>query len=202
MTKILHLSSSTSGSASITDLLAGELIDRLSADVADAAVTVTRRDLRHLPLLTEAATAERGLPVEERSDEGRRDLAIADELIAELLAADAIVIGAPIYNFGPPASLKAWADLVASPGTTFGYTEAGPHGLVPDRPVFIVAASGGTPVGSEIDFGTTWLRQYLAFLGLTSVELIRAERVAFGAEASIAAAREQIAAVEPLAFVS
>ena len=76
------------------------------------------------------------------------------------------VIGLPIYNFGPPAAMKAWADLVARAGTTFRYTETGPEGLVANKPVYVIVASGGVPIGSPMDLSSTWLTTFLGFLGL------------------------------------
>jgi len=102
---------------------------------------------------------------------------LADTLIEELQNADTVIIGAPVYNFGPPASLKAWADLVARAGTTFRYTENGPEGLLKDKKAYIVAVSGGTKIGSEIDFMSPWLRHFLGFIGITNVEMIIADGV-------------------------
>ncbi|MEL6531300.1 MAG: NAD(P)H-dependent oxidoreductase, partial [Pseudomonadota bacterium] len=111
-------------------------------------------------------------------------------LIAELQAADTIVISTPIYNFGVPAVLKAWADLVARAGTTFKYTENGPVGLLEGKKAYIAAASGGTPVGSDMDFMTSWLTFFLGFIGIKDVEIIAADGI-MGAdgEAKIEAAR-------------
>ena len=85
--------------------------------------------------------------------------------MAELLAADTIVIGAPVYNFGVPASLKAWIDLVARVGVTFRYTENGPEGLVKGKRVIIAMASGGVPVGADCDFATPYLKTSWASSG-------------------------------------
>lgn len=192
MTTLLHLSTSTRGEESATDMLAAELIERLSTDTTTAS---TRRLADGIPQITVASTSDIATPIADRSDAAAPVLATADELIAEVAAAETLVIGAPIYNFGPPSSLKAWADLVARAGTTFGYTETGPVGLLDDRPTYIVSASGGTPIGSAMDHGTTWLIQFLAFLGITSVTVIGAEGLAMDPAAGIQSARDQIAAV-------
>ena len=127
----------------------------------------------------------------ERSPEQADLAAIADTLIAELQAADTIVIASPIYNFGPPATLKAWADLVARAGTTFRYTANGPEGLLTGKKVYLAIASGGTPVGAEIDFMSRWLTFFLGFLGMTDVEIVAADGImGEGGEEKIAAARE------------
>ena len=123
-------------------------------------------------------------------------LAIADEFIAELVDADAVVIGLPIYNFGPPAALKAWADLVARAGTTFRYTETGPEGLVNDKPVYVIVASGGVPVGSPMDLSSTWLTTFLGFIGLTNVEVVAAGQLNVDPEGALDAARDLVDSVD------
>ena len=116
-------------------------------------------------------------------------------MIAELEAADAIVIGMPIYNFAPPAALKAWADQVAVPGRTFSYSADGPKGLLEGKKAYVVVTSGGTQVDSPIDFATPWLRFFLGFIGITDVTVIAADRLGADAEAKLAEAQEQIAAL-------
>ena len=118
-------------------------------------------------------------------------------MIEELKSADTIVIGVPIYNFGIPARLKAWIDLVARAGVTFRYTEAGPQGLLENKRAIIATASGGVPVGSPADFATTYLKQVLAFIGITDVTIIAADQLAVDPEGSVKKAQdavEQIAA--------
>jgi FMN-dependent NADH-azoreductase len=96
-------------------------------------------------------------------------LALSDTLIEELEAADTIVIGMPIYNFGMPAALKAWIDLMARPKVTFAYTESGPVGLLNDKRAIVAVASGGVPVDSPADFATPHLRQVLRFVGIDDI---------------------------------
>ena len=188
MTTILRIDSSARHQGSASRELAGRLIDRLPGDV-----TVVERDLSHgVPLLSESTLAAMWTPPAERSDEQRVELSIADTYIQELLDADAVVIGLPIYNFGPPAAMKAWADLVARAGATFRYTEHGPEGLVENKPVFLVVASGGVPVGSEMDQASTWLRTFLGFLGLTDVTVVAADQLNVDPEAAIDAARRRV----------
>jgi FMN-dependent NADH-azoreductase len=194
-TNILYVSSSTRGAESVTDLLAEELIAELSGHDT---VVVRRVLTRGTPLLSEAVTAELTTPLAERSDAAAAGLATADALIGELADADVLVIGAPIYNFGVPASLKAWADLVARAGTTFTYSEAGPVGLLEDRPTYIVSASGGTEIGGGIDFGTRWLRHFLGFIGLYDTTVIAANQLAIDADSGLASARAQIAGIGSL----
>lgn len=172
MTSILRLDSSASGTASVTTSLNNLLVETLLA--SDPSATVVHRDLTTLPVLTADRFAANGTPQEQRSDEQAGQATIADDLIAELIAADIIVLAAPIYNFGIPAAVKAWADLVARAGTTFAYTETGPQGLLADKTAYIVSASGGVDLGSEMDFATPHLTLFLNFLGITDVSLIDA----------------------------
>ncbi|MFW2334453.1 FMN-dependent NADH-azoreductase [Ilumatobacter sp.] len=188
MTTILRIDSSARHEGSASRELTGRLIDRLPGEV-----TVVERDLAEgVPLLRESTLAAMWTPPVDRTDDQRADLEVADAFIDELLAADAVVIGLPIYNFGPPAAMKAWADLVARAGTTFRYTEHGPEGLIPDKPVFLVVASGGVPVGSEMDQASTWLTTFLGFLGLTDVTVVAAGQLNVDPERAIEDARRRV----------
>ena len=102
------------------------------------------------------------------------------------------MIGLPIYNFGPPAAMKAWADLVARAGTTFRYTATGPEGLVANKPVYVIVASGGVPIGSPMDLSSTWLTTFLGFIGLTDVTVIAADQLNVDPEVALANARERV----------
>ena len=188
MTTILRIDSSARHDGSASRELAGRLTDRLHGDV-----TVVERDLASgVPLLTESTLAAMWTSPADRTDAQRAELEVADAYIGELMDADAVVIGLPIYNFGPPAAMKAWADLVARAGTTFRYTERGPEGLVADKPVFLVVASGGVPVGSHMDQASTWLRTFLAFIGLGDVTVIAAEQLNVDPANAIESARRQV----------
>ncbi len=130
-------------------------------------------------------------PVADRTAAQAELAAIADTLIAELQAADTIVIATPIYNFGPPSTLKAWADLVARAGTTFRYTATGPEGLLTGKTAYLAIASGGTQVGSDYDFMSRWLTFFLGFLGITNVSIVAADGImGEGGEEKITAAKE------------
>jgi FMN-dependent NADH-azoreductase len=194
-TNILYISSSTRGAESVTDLLAEEVLGQL---VGHDTVVVRRTLAREIPLLSAAVTAELTTPAAERSEATVVDLATADALIDELTHADVVVIGVPIYNFGVPASLKAWADLVARAGTTFAYGESGPVGLLDDRPTYLVAASGGTEIGGDIDYGTRWLRHFLGFIGLRDITVVAANQLAIDADSGLSSARAQIADIGPV----
>lgn len=189
---ILRIDSSATGAQSATR----PLTDQLIAKIAGPDDTVVVRDLAlGVPTLNASVMADFMADPSERTAESADTLALSDQLIAELKSADAIVIGAPLYNFGVPAVLKAWADLVARAGQTFAYTEDGPQGLVSDRPTYIVAAAGGVPIGSPIDYGTEWLKVFLGFLGIQSVHVIAADGLATDAEGGMAAASSTIAAI-------
>jgi FMN-dependent NADH-azoreductase len=189
MTKILRIDSSARVADSVSRELASRLIDRFPADDT----IVTTRDLsRGVPLLSEATLAAMWTPADQRTADQNAALEVADEFIAELTDADAVVIGLPIYNFGPPAALKAWADLVARAGTTFRYTENGPEGLIADKPVYVIVASGGVPVGSPMDMSSSWLTTFLGFLGLNNVEVLAAGQLNVDPERAVSAARRLV----------
>ncbi|NIJ38081.1 FMN-dependent NADH-azoreductase [Sphingopyxis panaciterrae] len=175
MTHILRIDASARNEGSTTRPLADQLVNRLVEQGYGA--TVTRRDLNTAPpaLLTESWIGANFTDEAARSDEQKAVLAGSDELIAELEAADTIVITAPIYNFAIPASLKAWVDLIARARRTFRYTEAGPEGLLKGKRAFIVFASGGVPLGSAVDFASGYLKHILAFVGITDVTIIAAD---------------------------
>ncbi|MDY7097765.1 MAG: NAD(P)H-dependent oxidoreductase [Pseudomonadota bacterium] len=196
MSNVLYITASIRSSDSTSRAIGQALVDRLSETHG---ATVTRRDLaaEDLPFVSEDRFAANLTPAADRTPEQSALAEISDTLIAELQAADTIVIASPIYNFGAPASLKAWADLVARAGTTFKYTENGPVGLLEGKKAYIAIASGGTAVGSEIDFMSNWLTFFLGFLGISDVEVIAADGI-MGAdgEQKIAAALEKAGAVE------
>ncbi len=191
MTNILYLTASIRSDAeSVSRGLGQRLVDGL---VAKSGASVTTRDLaaNDIPYVSAERFAANLTPAADRTPEQAELAAYADALIAELQAADTIVIAAPIYNFGPPATLKAWADLVARVGTTFRYTAAGPEGLLTGKKAYLAIASGGTPVGSDMDYMTRWLTFFLGFLGITDVEIVAADGImGLDGEAKIAAARQ------------
>lgn len=189
MTKTLLIQASARTDASTSSSLARNLAHRLS----DAPVL---RDLsKPLPQIDEPWLGANFTPADQRTEAQRETLAQSDALIAELQAADAIVIGFPIYNFGVPTALKAWIDLVARVGVTFRYTPDGPVGLLEGKKAYIVVTSGGTEVLSAFDFATPHLRHVLGFIGITEVEIIRADRQALIGEAAITGAQAQIDAL-------
>ena len=179
-------------SARVEGSVSRELADRLIAGLAARAgeVAVTRRDVAQgLPFVDADWVAANLTDPEARDAAQRQALAGSDALVAEATSADVWVIATPIYNFGVPASLKAWVDQVARARLTFRYTAQGPEGLLAGKKVYLVVASGGTEVGSAIDFATPWLKFVLGFLGVQDVEVIAADRgMARGVAARDAAA--------------
>lgn len=132
-------------------------------------------------------------PAEQRSSEQQRLAAISDDIIARIKAADVIVLGVPMYNFGIPSQLKALFDRVARAGITFKYTEQGPVGLLEDKPVVILATRGGIYQGSSMDSQTPFLQSFFNFVGLKSLHFIYAEGLNMGAESQQAALNAAVA---------
>jgi FMN-dependent NADH-azoreductase len=192
---IFHLNASARTEGSVTRDLSRRLVGHLS----DPGTKIISRDVgtSPLPLLTETWVGANFTADESRTPAQLETLALSDSLIAELEAADTLVLGVPIYNFGVPAAFKAWIDLVARARKTFKYTETGPVGLLDGKKAYVVVASGGTVSGSEIDFATPYLRHVLGFLGIHDVTVIAADQLmATGAEkvAATEAAIDAIAA--------
>ncbi len=188
--RILRIDASARRTGSVSRDLADRIIARFEG------AQVTTRDLATpLPLIDEAWVGANFTPADDRTDDQRARLALSDELIAELIAADTIVIGLPIYNFGVPAGLKAWIDLVARAGVTFRYSETGPKGLLEGKRAIIAVASGGTQTGSDFDFATGYLRHVLGFIGITDVTLVNADRMMIDAESTLKSAHAQIDAL-------
>ena len=188
MTKtILHVDASARRQGSTTRDLSQRIVQHLNPD------HIIRRDLASpLPLLTEDWIGANFTPEDQRDDTQRQHLSLSDELVAELQKADTIVIGLPIYNFSVPAAFKAWIDLVARAGLTFSYTENGPKGLLEGKRAILAVASGGTAVGSEIDFATDYVRHVLGFIGIQDVQIVAADAMATDAEATLALAHDAI----------
>lgn len=192
MSTILHITASIRGAESVSRGLSSNLVAGLR-DNGGAEVIERDLSVNNLPYVDAERFAANLAPYAERSPEQQELAAIADQLIGELEAADTIVFGVPIYNFSVPATVKAWADLVARAGTTFKYTENGPVGLLEGKKAYIAVASGGTTVDSEIDFMTPWLRHFLGFLGITDVEVVAADAImGAGGEEKIAAATAEV----------
>lgn len=190
--KVLEIAASGRQDASVSRRLSADLIAAL--EDRHGHIELMRRDLgKGLPFVDEAWINANFTPDEERNAEQRAALAVSDALVAELKGADVLVIGSPIYNFGVPAALKAWIDMVARARLTFRYTEKGPQGLLDGKKCYMIIASGGVPVDSTADFATPYLRHALSFIGITDVDVIAADRLNSRQEESIDAARARIA---------
>lgn len=172
---VLRVDASARVEGSVTRQLADHMMAGMQAHAPDLALT--RRDVAQgLPFVNEAWVSANLTDPDQRNNAHREMLAGSDALVAEVMAADVLIISTPIYNFGVPACLKAWVDQIARARLTFRYTEQGPKGLLSGKKAYILVATGGTEVGSAIDFATPWLKFVLGFLGITEVEVIAADR--------------------------
>jgi len=202
MSKVLLITSSPRGDASHSSRIARKLADQLTS--GDPESTVVRDLFREpLPHIGEDFVTAIGIAENQRTPTQSTAVALSDRLIAELFAADVIVIASAMINFGVSSTLKTYIDYVLRSGVTFRYTANGPEGLVKGKKAYIVQASGG--VYSEgpakaANFQDTYLKHILSFIGITDVEVIHIEGVAFGPEAAqkaLTAAAGQVAAVRP-----
>jgi FMN-dependent NADH-azoreductase len=194
VTRILRIDSSARQGDSVSRALTDRIVARLGGGAAV-------RDLAERPpvLVTEEIVAAYFTPPGERTEAQRAAVAPSDAVVAELRAAEVIVIGLPIYNFGPPAALKGWADMAARVGVTFEYGEDGPRGLLEGKRAIVAVASGGTGSGSALDHATPWLRHFLGFIGIEDVTIIAADQLGRESDDKTARAYEAADAVEPLA---
>jgi FMN-dependent NADH-azoreductase len=185
MSNVLVLNSSALGGASVSNQLVQDTLAELRA--RDPGLIVTVRDLGANPiphLNSDSATALRGAAAANEAQATAQEL--SDTLIAELKAADTIVIGAPMYNFGIPSTLKAWFDYVLRAGITFRYTEAGPVGLLEGKRAIVIESRGGyysEGATKLLDSQEPHLRTLLGFIGIKDAAFIRVEKLAFGPEA-------------------
>ena len=187
---ILHVDASARTEGSITRDLSARIVERFKP------AKVIRRDLASpLPVITGEWVGANFTPANDRDAAQRDTLALSDQLVAEIEAAELIVIGMPIYNFTMPAALKIWIDLIARAGVTFEYTENGPTGLMTGKRVVVAVASGGTKVGSELDFATAYLRHVMGFIGITDVEFIAADQMAIEPGAALRGANDAVQAI-------
>ncbi|OGA33844.1 MAG: FMN-dependent NADH-azoreductase [Betaproteobacteria bacterium RIFCSPLOWO2_12_FULL_62_13b] len=192
---ILQINSSARREASNSTRLAARLVQRLRESDPTARLTVRDLNATPHPVLDEAALGALFAPAGERTPEQAARVALDDALIAEIQAADSVVLGVPMYNFGVPAPLKNWIDAISRAGVTFRYTEKGPEGLLKGKKVYVVLARGGKYRDTPADTQVAYLKMVLTFLGLTDLHFIYAEGLAMGADAeheAIASAHEQI----------
>ncbi|MFA7822217.1 FMN-dependent NADH-azoreductase [Aeromonas dhakensis] len=184
MSRILVIESSARQQGSVSRELTQQFI--ANWQVAHPADQIQVRDLAAEPVPHLDATLLGGwmTPSEQQSEAEKAALARSNQLTDELLAADVLVLAAPMYNFAIPSTLKAWLDHVLRAGVTFKYTETGPQGLLTGKRAFVLTARGGIYAGSGLDHQEPYLRQALAFIGIHDVRFIHAEGLNMGAEFS------------------
>lgn len=186
MANLLYINSSVRNAGSLSRQLSAEFIAKWRA--ANPADSVVERDLvaNPVPHLTEQMMGAFFTPAEARNAEQAHAIKISDTLVDELIAADIIVLGAPMYNFSVSSGLKAWIDHVLRAGRTFKYGANGPEGLLTGKKVYVFTASGGVyseGPAAAYDFLATYLRTALGFIGLSDITFVQAEGVAMGEEA-------------------
>ncbi|KOX63971.1 FMN-dependent NADH-azoreductase [Pseudomonas psychrophila] len=181
--KLLHIDSSILGDNSASRQLSRDVVKAWQA--ADPEVVVSYRDLagEAIEHFSAATLVAAGTPAELRDAVQKHEAQLSADTLAQFLAADAVVIAAPMYNFTIPTQLKAWIDRIAVAGQTFRYTEAGPEGLCGNKKVIVVSTSGGLHAGQATGVAhEDYLKVMLGFMGITDVEFVRAHGLAYGEE--------------------
>nr|WP_223115820.1 NAD(P)H-dependent oxidoreductase [Paracoccus amoyensis] len=189
---ILHLDSAITGEASVSRKLTADIVAKLTSQNPTA--TVTYRDLaKGVPAIDGIwLEATRGMG-DDNSAAHAAAVATSDAYLSEVKNADVLVIGMPIYNFAMGALLKSWIDQIARAGVSFRYTEAGAEGLLTGKRAIIAYSAGGTPLGSEIDHASAYMRFILGFFGITDVEFVAADGLIFDRDGALARADAQVA---------
>ncbi|MEQ9859989.1 FMN-dependent NADH-azoreductase [Pectobacterium cacticida] len=201
MKSLLLINSSVRQSGSITRQLSAEFVEKWRSEHPEGSVVVRDLALTPVPHLSEPVINAFFTPATHRSHEMNVVLKTSDELVDELLAADTIVIGAPMYNLAIPSGLKAWIDHIARAGRTFQYNAVDPEGLVRGKKVIVFVSTGGDfsqPPANKKDFVTPYMRAMLAFLGMTDVTFIVASGVAMGDAALTRAIKQGRARIEEI----
>jgi len=175
MSNILFLKTSPKNEGSISTELGEYLVNQLTS-VSKSIITKRQLD-EEIPFINQQIINGLYVDDSQKTVKQKEALKLSDTIVEDVNNHDTIVISTPIYNFSAPAVLKAWADLVARVNKTFSYTENGPVGLLKDKKAYVVISSGGTKVGSEIDFFTPWMKHFLKFIGITEVEFIAADQL-------------------------
>jgi FMN-dependent NADH-azoreductase len=180
MKRILHLISSIQGPASYSIKLGKAIVEKIMNKYPGSSVQEVNLNDLDLPHLNPRILQSMFTPGEQLTAEDRESLRYSDEAVQQLMAADIIVIGAPLYNFTIHTALKAWLDLITRAGITFSYNEQGPVGLIKGKKVYVAMSSGGVyseGPGQQNDFVAPYLKSFLGFLGMTEVKVFRAEGV-------------------------
>ncbi len=188
--KIYQIDSSARKEGSTSRALAKKLLDKIKKPEDE----VVYRDLDNEMVFVSGLT-ESGMKINEKdqTEHHKKMFELSDRLVKELKDSDIIIISAPIYNYGPPATLKAWSDLAARVGETFKFKPDGRReGLLKNKRAYLVITSGGTKLNSEEDFLTPWLKYILNFFGINQIDTICADQMALDFEKSIKDAEKQI----------
>ena len=191
--KIYQIDSSARKKGSTSRALAKKLLEKIKKPGDE----IIYRDLDD-EMLFVAGLTESGMsiPENERTDQHKKMFELSDKLVNELKESDIIIISSPIYNFGPPATLKAWSDLAARVKSTFKYSSDGKQiGLLENKKVYLVITSGGTKIGSKEDYLTPWLKHVLNFFGIKNIQTIFADQMSIDYEKSINEAEIQISKI-------
>ena len=192
--KIYQIDSSARKEGSTSRALAKKLLDKIRRPGDE----VIYRDLDDEMVFVSGLT-ESGMKIEKKdqTEHHKKMFELSDKLVKEIKESDIIIISAPIYNYGPPATLKAWSDLVARIGETFKFKENGRReGLLRNKKAYLVITSGGTKLNSKEDFLTPWLKFILNFFGIEKVDIISADQMALNYEKSIRDAETQISNIK------
>lgn len=191
MLNILHLDSSVKGNGSISRLLSQETVETLNSSRDGK---IVHRDLSvGMPHIDSDWVAATQTAPEERSAEQHAAMQLSEQLVKELRAADILVMGVAFYNFSIPSTLKAWVDHVCRARITFRYVDGKPEGLLIDKKAIVLISTGGTPIGSDIDFASDYIRHVLGFVGIKDVHIAVADRIFANREGAMMSARRQIA---------
>jgi len=188
--KIYQIDSSARKKGSTSRALAKKLLDKIKKPNDE----IIYRDLNDDMVFVSGLT-ESGMNIDEKdqNDHHKKMFKLSDQLVKELKESDVIIISAPIYNYGPPATLKAWSDLAARVGETFKFkTNGRREGLLKNKKAYLVITSGGTKLNSKEDFLTPWLKFILNFFGIEKIDTINADQMALDYEKSIKEAEAQI----------
>ncbi|MDC0855828.1 NAD(P)H-dependent oxidoreductase [Candidatus Pelagibacter sp.] len=188
--KIYQIDSSARKKGSTSRALAKKLLEKIKKPGDEFIYRDLDDEMLFVSGLTESGMK---IPENEQTEQHKKMFELSDKLVLELKESDVIIISVPIYNFGPPATLKAWSDLAARVKETFKYTEDGRRiGLLQNKQVYLVITSGGTKINSEEDFLTPWLIHVLNFFGIKKIDIIAADQMALDYEKSVKEAEEQI----------
>lgn len=199
MTTLLQINSSVFSAGGQSSQLADHYVASWKAKNPGGQVTVRDLATDAIPHLGGATVGAFFTPADKRSAEQQAAIALSDELVAEIQAADVIVIGAPMYNFSIPSVLKSYFDHIARAGLTFKYSEAGPVGLLTGKKAVVFSTRGGLYAGTPSDVETPYVRQFLGFLGITDVSFVYAEGLAYGEDKKAEAMKAARAEIEALA---